>query len=100
MGTSDTSNQDATPHLMFAVASGEESTGGTSTTAESSSGPVRNHEAEASPCIVSLSRRRADRATTVNRLLDWSDEARARGRVRRGEYLVCLAWDAYDRVPG
>lgn len=100
MGTGDTSNHDATPHLMFATRSGEEPAGGTFTAAETSFGPIRNHDSKAYSFIVDRSGGRADRATIVNRLLDWSDEARATGRLRRAEYLVCLAWDAYDRVPG
>jgi hypothetical protein len=59
--------------------------------------PVCNHQGEARAsaggCV------RADRASIVNRILDWSDEARARGQVRRAEHMVCLAWAAYDQTP-
>jgi hypothetical protein len=99
MGTSDISNHDATSDLMLGIASGEEPTGGTLTATETSSGPFRNLVGKAYPSIIDHARPRADRARTVNRLLDWSDEARATGRERRAEYLVCLAWDAYDRIP-
>src|SRR5580658_2474868 len=99
MGTSDISNYDATSDLMFAITSGEEPTGGTFTTAETSFGPLRNRVGKAYPFIVDHARPRADQAAIVNRLLDWSDKARATGRVRRAEYLVCLAWDAYHRLP-
>src|SRR5271156_5513332 len=99
MGTNDISNDDARPHPMFAIASGQESTGGTFTTGETCFVPIRNCVAKAYPLIVDHTRPRIDRATTINRLLDWSDEARSVGRVRRAEYLVCLAWDAYDRAP-
>jgi hypothetical protein len=99
MGTSDTSNYDATSDLIFAIASGEEPTRETFTTAETSFGPTRNRVGNAYPFIVDDARPRVNRATIVNRLLDWSDKARVAGRVRRAEHLVCLAWDAYDRVP-
>jgi hypothetical protein len=41
----------------------------------------------------------SSRVTIVDLLLDWSDEARRLGRVQRAEYLLCLAWEAYDRLP-
>jgi hypothetical protein len=82
------------------MASREEPTGQTFTTAETSFGPIGNHGGKADPFMVDHARPRADRATIVNRLLDWSDKARATGRVRRAEHLVCLAWNAYDRLPG
>jgi hypothetical protein len=59
--------------------------------------PVRNHQGEARAAVGRCVR--ADRATIVNRILDWSDEARARGQVRRAEHMVCLAWAAYDQTP-
>ena len=93
-------NDDAAPSLIFGTGSGEELAGRTFTTAGASLGPVRNHDGKACASVVDRSRPRADRATIVNRMLDWSDEARATGRVRRAEYLVCLAWDAYERVSG
>jgi len=100
MGTSGASNHDAAPGLTLAIPSGEEPTGRALTTAETFCGPVCDHDNRAYPFVIDRSRRRADRATIVNRLLDWSDEARATGRVPRAEYLVWLAWDAYDRAPG
>jgi hypothetical protein len=39
-----------------------------------------------------------DRTSVINRILDWSDEARAKGRNDRAQYLTCLAWSAYDGV--
>ena len=43
-------------------------------------------------------RPRPDWEAFVNRLLDWADEARRRGRRQRAEDLVCLAWEAYERM--
>lgn len=40
----------------------------------------------------------SDWETVVTRLLDWADEAKLRGRARRADYLVCLAWEAYERL--
>lgn len=40
----------------------------------------------------------ADRDAVVNRVLDWSEAARARGREERAQRLLCLAWEAFDRA--
>jgi len=32
----------------------------------------------------------------INRLLDWAEEARGQGRLKRADYLLSLAWEAYD----
>lgn len=61
--------------------------------------PVRNRDGKVGAFVVDYTRSRSNRDTIVNRLLDWSDNARRLGRVRRADYLVCLAWEAYDRVP-
>jgi hypothetical protein len=92
-------NDDAEPSLIFGIRSGEELAGRTVTPAVASHSPVRNHDGKACAFVVDYSHSRSNRGSIVNRLLDWSDEARRLGRVRRAEYLVCLAWDAYDRVP-
>ena len=47
----------------------------------------------------------SERAMTIDRILDWYDEARASGRMDRAHFLTCLAWEAFDRcerafVPG
>jgi hypothetical protein len=65
-----------------------------------SSDPAQRSDGESYASVFAHSRLSHDRETIVNRVLDWAEEARARGRVRRAEYLVCLAWEAYDRVPG
>ena len=92
-------NDDAAPSLTFGTGSSEQPAGQTFTTAGASLGPVRNPDDKACAIVVDYSHSRSNREAIVNRLLDWSDEARRLGRVRRAEYLVCLAWEAYDRVP-
>ena len=62
--------------------------------------PVCNRDMRRYVAVTSRRHSSSDRETIVNRLLDWAEDARARGRERRAEYLVCLAWEAYDRVPG
>lgn len=99
MRAGDTSGHDATPRLIFAIGSGEEVARETLATAGTSFGPVCNHDGLTYPLTVDRFHPRADRDTIVNRLLDWSNEARRVGRVERAEYLVCLAWEAYDRAP-
>jgi len=34
----------------------------------------------------------------IDRVLTWAEEARNNGRELRAEYLVCVAWQAYDEV--
>ena len=92
-------NDDAAPSLTFGKGSSEELAGRTFTAAGASLNPVRNPDDKACAFVVDYSHSRSNQGTIVNRLLDWSDEARRLGRVRRAEYLVCLAWEAYDRVP-
>lgn len=38
------------------------------------------------------------RDKVVNRLLDWADDSHRRGQELRAEYLIALAWEAYDRL--
>ena len=92
-------NDNAAPSLIFAIGSGEELAGRTFTTAGTSLSRVGNDDGPACAFVVDYSHSRSSRGTIVNRLLDWSDEARRLGRVRRAEYLVDLAWEAHDRVP-
>jgi hypothetical protein len=92
-------NDDAGPSLTVGIGSSEGLAGRTLTTAGASLSPGRNHDGNALAFVVDHLHSRSNRATIVNRLLDWSDEARRLGRVRRAEYRVCLAWEAYDRVP-
>ncbi len=92
-------NDNAAPSLIFAIGSGEELARRTFTTAGASLSPVGNDDGPACAFVVDYSYSRSNRGTIVNRLLDWSDEARRLGRVRRAEYLVGLAWEAYGRVP-
>jgi len=98
METSRAANDDATPSLIFEMASGEERTSRTFSKAGTSFDPVRNRDRQACAFVADHSHSRLDRDTIINRLLDWSEEARRAGRVRRAEFLVCLAWEAYDRV--
>lgn len=88
------------PSLIFDPTSGGEFASSVYTSAGVSLGPACNNGGMACASVVECSRPRFDRATIVNRMLDWSDEARAKGRVQRAEYLVCLAWDAYEQAPG
>lgn len=53
----------------------------------------------AGACDAAVTRSRLDRGATINRILDWCDEARAGGRAERAQFLTCLAWEAYDRLP-
>jgi hypothetical protein len=102
MNTRITSQNEAVPSLLAWTGSSEQLMGRTWTMADASLTPnsVRNQDGNVYASVVDRSRRHADRATIVNRMLDWSDEARANGRVRRAEDLVCLAWEAYERIPG
>ena len=61
-------------------------------------GPMHVSDGSGRASVFAHSTVSANRETVVNRLLDWAEEARARGRERRAENLVCLAWDAYDRL--
>jgi hypothetical protein len=92
-------NDDAEPSLIVGIQSGEELAGRTVTPAVASLSPVRNQDGKACAFVVDYSRSRSNRASIVNRLLDWSEQARRLGRVQRAECLVCLAWQAYDRAP-
>ena len=88
----------AAPFPIFAVPPVGDLAAAASTSVSASFGPMRSYDGQA---LVSATAAHAhfDRETVVNRLLDWAVEARERGRVKRADYLVCLAWDAYDRVP-
>jgi hypothetical protein len=90
---------DATHAVTFVMASTEGPAGRISTTVDEFFSRYVNHGVQACASAADHSHWRYDRGTVVNRLLDWSDEARRLGRVRRAEYLVCLAWEAYDRLP-
>ena len=92
-------NDNAALSLTFGIGSSEELAGRTLTTAGTSRRPVRNPDGKACALAVDYAHLRSNRDTIVTRLLDWSDEACRLGHVRRMEYLVCLAWEAYDRVP-
>ena len=89
-------NGDAASSLILGTGSGEELAGRTFTTAGASFGPVRTQDSKAFATVVGRSR--PDRAMVVNRLLDWSDEACATGRLQRAEHLVYQAWNAYGRL--
>jgi hypothetical protein len=99
MRTSVVQDNDASLSLTLGIPSGEELADARLTGRATPSDPVRGCDAQACACAGDRSHRRYDRETMVNRLLDWSEAARALGRVQRAEYLVCLAWEAYDRVP-
>lgn len=86
----------AAPFPIFAMPSGEELAATTFTPDRGSFGPVRHHD---SVSVATDAHAHFDRDTIINRLLDWAAEAREQGRLRRYDYLVCLAWEAYDRVP-
>jgi hypothetical protein len=88
-------NDDAAPSMIFGAGSGGEFGDGTFATTGVFLSPICNHHGKARASVVD--RVRADRATIVNRILDWSDEARAKGQLRRAEHMVCLAWAAYDQ---
>ena len=90
-------NDDAAPSMIFGTGSGAEFGGGMFATAGVFLSPVRNHHGKAHASAGD--RVGADRATMVNRILDWSDEARAKGRVGRAEHMLCLAGAAYDEMP-
>ena len=47
---------------------------------------------------VSVYRSSCERDIIINRLLDWAEEARSRGREQRSEELTLLAWEAYERL--
>jgi len=84
---------------MFAMPPGEELAATTFTQAGASLGPVCIQDSQTFVSVGTDAHARFDRDTIINRLLDWAVEAREQGRVRRADYLVCLAWEAYDRVP-
>jgi len=52
---------------------------------------------DGSPCGVPETTTPSSRDKTVNRLLDWAEDARMAGRRERAEYLLSLAWEAFDR---
>ena len=89
----------AAPLPMFTMPPGKRLAGTTFNPEGAAHGPVRNHGSQAYVSAGIDTHARFDRETIINRLLDWAVEAREQGRVRRAEYLVCLAWEAYDRVP-
>ena len=99
MDTRLAANDDAAPSLIFGTGPREELAGRPFIPPEASLGAVRNDDGQPCAFVFDYSHLRSNRGTIVNRLLDWSDEARRLGRLRRAEYLVCLAWEAYDRVP-
>ena len=40
----------------------------------------------------------AERDAVVNRILDWCDQAHTNRRDERAQYLLNLAWEAFDRL--
>jgi hypothetical protein len=90
----------AAPFPMFAMPPGEKLADTTFAPMGASFGPVCIQDGQAVASVGAHAHARFDREKIVNRLLDWAEEAREQGRARRADYLVCLAWDAYDRVPG
>ncbi len=99
MRTSVAQGDSATAFPMLGILPGEELAGPAFPAEGASLAPVRDDDGPARASVVAWSRACSEREKVVNRLLDWADEARRQGRMRRADFLVCLAWDAYDRVP-
>jgi hypothetical protein len=99
METRIAANDDFPPSPTYGIWASEELAGRTSITAGASLSPTHNPDDNTWALVVDDSHSRSNRGAIVNRLLDWSEEARGQDRLRRAEYLVWLAWEAYDRVP-
>jgi hypothetical protein len=98
MRTGTTPNNEATLFLPLRTSLGRELAGPITVPVDGRVGSLYKHGGETRIAVNEGPRRGYSRETVVNRLLDWHDEARRAGRAERADFLVYLAWEAYDRL--